>query len=164
MELFEKCSKCGFGCDVTWNVIGTFVSIIQHCQECKYKHTWDSQPVINGIHSGNLHLAAAAYFSGMSYTKLARVFNAMRLACISSSTFYQYAQQFLQPSVLSLWYDTQKDLLDSLVQRPGEIILAGDMRADSPGHCAKYGSYTMMELRSNQIVHISLVQVSTQVV
>uniref|UniRef100_A0AAV2LZS8 Uncharacterized protein n=1 Tax=Knipowitschia caucasica TaxID=637954 RepID=A0AAV2LZS8_KNICA len=32
------------------------------------------------------------------------------------------------------------------------------MRADSPGHSAKYGSYTMMDLKSNKVVDIQLVQ------
>jgi hypothetical protein len=33
------------------------------------------------------------------------------------------------------------------------------MRADSLGHCAKFGSYTMMDLRSKRIIDIQLVQV-----
>lgn len=33
------------------------------------------------------------------------------------------------------------------------------MRADSPGHCAKYGSYSMMDLEANRIIDIQLVQV-----
>ena len=37
-------------------------------------------------------------------------------------------------------------------------MLAGDGRADSPGHSAKYGSYTLIEL-SNKVVDFQLVQV-----
>uniref|UniRef100_A0AAV2JS75 Uncharacterized protein n=1 Tax=Knipowitschia caucasica TaxID=637954 RepID=A0AAV2JS75_KNICA len=32
------------------------------------------------------------------------------------------------------------------------------MRADSPGHSAKYGSYTLMELESEKVLDIQLVQ------
>ncbi|KAL0993872.1 hypothetical protein UPYG_G00114980 [Umbra pygmaea] len=32
------------------------------------------------------------------------------------------------------------------------------MRADSPGHSAKYGSYTLMHMDSNSIVDLQLVQ------
>ena len=39
-----------------------------------------------------------------------------------------------------------------------ETILGGDGRADSPGHCAKYGSYTMLELTSNLVVDVQFVQ------
>uniref|UniRef100_A0A8C2FJL8 Uncharacterized protein n=1 Tax=Cyprinus carpio TaxID=7962 RepID=A0A8C2FJL8_CYPCA len=38
------------------------------------------------------------------------------------------------------------------------VSLGGDMRADSPDHCAKYGSYSMMDLSTNKIVDIQLIQ------
>ena len=40
-----------------------------------------------------------------------------------------------------------------------EIILGGDKRCDSPGHSAKHGSYTFMDLMHNKIIDIGLVQV-----
>lgn len=33
------------------------------------------------------------------------------------------------------------------------------MRADSPGFSAKYGTYTLMDLRTNKIVSTKLIQV-----
>ena len=39
------------------------------------------------------------------------------------------------------------------------VVLGGAGRADSPGHSAKYGSYTMVELQSNKVIDIQLVQV-----
>jgi len=88
-----------------------------------------------------------------------RVFAALNMLTISSSTFYRHAQQFLQPAILSVWIDRQTNMIETLRQRPGDVIIGGDMRADSPGHCAKYGSYTIMELRANRIIHIGLIQV-----
>uniref|UniRef100_A0A3B3HS12 Uncharacterized protein n=1 Tax=Oryzias latipes TaxID=8090 RepID=A0A3B3HS12_ORYLA len=38
------------------------------------------------------------------------------------------------------------------------ILLAGDGRSDSPGHSAKYGTYTMLELPANVIIDMQLVQ------
>uniref|UniRef100_A0A3P9ICA2 Uncharacterized protein n=1 Tax=Oryzias latipes TaxID=8090 RepID=A0A3P9ICA2_ORYLA len=38
------------------------------------------------------------------------------------------------------------------------IVLAGDGRSDSPGHSAKYGTYTMLELPANVIIDMQLVQ------
>ena len=32
--------------------------------------------------------------------------------------------------------------------------------ADSPGHSAKYGTYTMMELRLGKVIDVQLVQVN----
>lgn len=39
------------------------------------------------------------------------------------------------------------------------LAFGGDGRADSPGHSAKYGSYTLLELSSSKVVDFQLVQV-----
>ena len=40
-----------------------------------------------------------------------------------------------------------------------KVALAGDMRADSPGHSVKYGSYSCMDVVTKKIVDLQLVQV-----
>ena len=39
------------------------------------------------------------------------------------------------------------------------LSLGGDGRSDSPGHSAKFGSYTLMDLEHNTILDVELVQV-----
>ena len=39
------------------------------------------------------------------------------------------------------------------------VTLGGDGQADSPGHSAKFGSYTMIELNHKVVLDIELVQV-----
>ena len=39
------------------------------------------------------------------------------------------------------------------------LVLGGDGRADSPGHSAKYGSYSVIDLKQSKVVDIKLVQV-----
>uniref|UniRef100_A0A9J8B7I9 Uncharacterized protein n=1 Tax=Cyprinus carpio carpio TaxID=630221 RepID=A0A9J8B7I9_CYPCA len=38
------------------------------------------------------------------------------------------------------------------------VVLGWDMHADSPGHSAKYGTYSLMDLRANKIMDIQLIQ------
>ena len=40
-----------------------------------------------------------------------------------------------------------------------EVILSGYGRADSPGHCVKYGTYSMIDLSCNKMIDFKLVQV-----
>ena len=40
-----------------------------------------------------------------------------------------------------------------------KLIVGGDGRADTPGHSAKYGCYTIMELEEHVILDMQLVQV-----
>ncbi|ELT87692.1 hypothetical protein CAPTEDRAFT_204258 [Capitella teleta] len=47
-----------------------------------------------------------------------------------------------------------------VVKAEGEqCVIGGDGRAHTPGHCAKYGSYTVMDLKRRQILDTQLVQV-----
>ncbi len=61
------------------------------------------------------------------------------------------------PSMFKLWDQQQKALLECLKDKV--LTLGGDGRCDTPGHCAKYGSYTIMDLDTNKIVDTQLVQV-----
>ncbi|KAL5022529.1 hypothetical protein ScPMuIL_001684 [Solemya velum] len=50
----------------------------------------------------------------------------------------------------------QADLIDSIKQKP--LVLGGDRRCDTPGHNAKYCTYSMMDLESNKVLEIWLIQ------
>ena len=50
-------------------------------------------------------------------------------------------------------------LFSELTERQSPIVVTGDGRADSPGHSAKYGSYSLLELNCNKIIDMKLVQV-----
>ena len=39
------------------------------------------------------------------------------------------------------------------------VTLAGDGCCDSPGHSAKYGTYTMLDVSTNQVVDFKVVSV-----
>lgn len=42
-----------------------------------------------------------------------------------------------------------------------KLVLAGDGRADSPGHSAKFGTQTLIEESTCKVVDFQIVQVST---
>ena len=52
----------------------------------------------------------------------------------------------------------ERGILQSFRGQP--LVLASDGRCDSPGHNAKYGTYSVMEVTTEKIVDFSLVQVS----
>jgi solute carrier family 8 (sodium/calcium exchanger) len=66
----------------------------------------------------------------------------------------------LQPVVNAVWQMQQTAILSALEEHPG-LVVGGDGRCDSPGHSAKYGLYTLIELRCKKIVAMHLVQVSS---
>ncbi|XP_060077692.1 uncharacterized protein LOC132557213 [Ylistrum balloti] len=159
LKLFSACPRCSsptFG--HIQQLRGTAVKILQDCGFCSYTNVWKSQPMIGSIPAGNLLLSCAILFSGSLPSKSLRMFNFMNMATISCDTFLQHQRYFLQPAILQVWNDHQQCYLDSVIQENREIVLGGDGRADTPGHSAKYGSYTMMDLDESRVVDVQLVQ------
>ncbi|TDH00595.1 hypothetical protein EPR50_G00190160 [Perca flavescens] len=156
-ELFDNCPVCNTRCDVRRLRIGTYVAFNQFCPKCNYSRQWQSQPMVRSTPVGNLLLSAATYFTGASFIQLEKIFKAMQLQIFPSDTFRMHARNFLEPAIIHKWTTDQQILLQQLKQK-GTLRLCGDMRADSPGHPANYGSYTVMHLESNTILDLQLVQ------
>ena len=107
--------------------------------------------------AGNLLLSGAILFSGSLYGKVSKLFSFMKIASIAEATFYRHQASYLQPTVINMWESKRSELLTLLRQRGHGLDIAGDARCDSPGHNAKYGSFTFMELSLNKVVDIKLV-------
>ncbi|XP_041958231.1 uncharacterized protein LOC121716101 [Alosa sapidissima] len=156
MELFETCPDCRRLSDVRTYRRGTFLAIDQKCHHCQFSRQWKSQPAIGSSPVGNIILSAAIYFTGSSYFQVQKIFQAMHLQNISYSAFRRHASSYLETAVIHQWHQYQEAEFEFLSQR--KVKIGGDMRADSPGHSAKYGSYSLMNLETNSIIDIQLVQ------
>ena len=160
MELFTHCSVCHNTCtgEVAYK-IGTFISVKQHCSHCEHKRLWSSQPRIKDTPAGNILLSAAILFSGATLRKILRVLSHMKVACFTERTFYHHQKRYLEPAVISVWEAKQSTLLAQCRATGVPLIIGGDGRADSPGHSAKYGSYGILDLTTNKVIDMQLVQV-----
>jgi len=101
--------------------------------------------VIKNTAAGNLLTLGAILFSGNTFSRIAQFASFLKLKCFSHSTFYNIQNKFLFPLVDKAW-----------IEEPG---LIGDGRCDSPGHSAKYCTYTMMS-DEGKVAYFSLVQVT----
>nr|XP_055059811.1 uncharacterized protein LOC129443335 [Misgurnus anguillicaudatus] len=157
MELFKVCPVCKHPCTIQTRQLGTFISVVQQCPHCEYRRTWDSQPLLNNTTpAGNVQLSVAVYVSGASFFKIQRVFRAMHLQVFLYDTFRRHARTYIEPAIVTKWKGFQDDMLLRLSRE--NAIIGGDMRADSPGHSAKFGSYTVMDLKTNTVIDVQLVQ------
>ncbi|XP_067284722.1 uncharacterized protein [Pseudorasbora parva] len=156
-EIFETCPVCKAKCDVHQRQIDTFVAFTQLCGKCQHYRRWQSQPVVGSTPLGNLQLCAAIYFLVGSFSKLQKIFQAMQLQTVQYGTFRRHARNFFEPTIVHKWNRDQQHVISQLKKR-GKRAIAGDMRADSPGHSAKFGSYTLMDVETNSIVDLQLIQ------
>ncbi|XP_063054475.1 uncharacterized protein LOC134448750 [Engraulis encrasicolus] len=158
LQLLRNCPTCMRPCQIDTFEIGTLLSVKQTCSNCVITNKWQSQPFIRDMPVGNLQLSAAVCFNGASFLQIHKVLSSLRMASICPRTFNHHQSLFLQPTILWQWRAEQQQIIQLAKQCHKPITLGGDMRADSPGHCAKYGSYTTMVLDCNKVVDIQLVQ------
>lgn len=160
LSLFAACRSCHQLCTSKVNQqIGTYISIKQSCSYCGYEWTWHSQPFIKDRPAGNILLSASILFTGSTPTKVLHLLKCLQVACFTDRTFYYHQSEFLEPAVMSVWKHKQQQLLADCASQDSPLIIGGDGRADSPGHSAKYGSYGIIDLSTNKVLHIELVQV-----
>ncbi|XDV42669.1 hypothetical protein PO909_011287 [Leuciscus waleckii] len=157
LQLFEQCPVCQRVTNVQRKVFGTFLSVEQRCPHCDFFRKWNSQPIIQSTPAGNLQLSVALYANGASFFKVKQIFQAMKLKMIHYTTFRIHARRYIQPAIVHSWKTAQDGILHQLRQQQN-IVLGGDMRADSPGHSAKFGSYSVMDLSTSTIIDLQLVQ------
>ena len=87
------------------------------------------------------------------------VFHFMKCVTISQSTFFRHQRSFIEPAITNTWREKQDKIVQQLQSNGKPLSLGGDARCNSPGVSAKYGSYTVMDLKENLTVDIQLVQV-----
>lgn len=103
--------------------------------------------------------SAAILFSGSLPSKALRLFRTLNCATISIRTFFRHQSLYLQPAVNRTWEHHQGALLQKLKDKNRTLVVGGDGRSDSPGHCAKYGTYSLIELNLNKLIDFKLIQV-----
>jgi len=114
--------------------------------------------MIGSIPAGNLLLSCAILFSGSLPSKSLRMLKFMNVATVSYGTFLQHQKHYLQPAIMEVWNEHKQCLLDSVIRENRELTLGGDGLADTPGHSAKYSSYTMMDLDESRVIDVQFVQ------
>ena len=158
--LFATCRFCANATtDMKRTISGSFLRITQFCTSCKQSWCWESQPFLGNIPAGNLLTSAAILYSGAFPAKFLRAFHILKCATITSNTFFRHQRDILQPVLNTTWEKYQLSLFSRIKAEGQSLILSGDGRADSPGHCAKYGSYTVIDMTCSKVVDFKLVQV-----
>ncbi|XP_036000029.1 uncharacterized protein LOC118564855 isoform X1 [Fundulus heteroclitus] len=158
-SLLALCFLCGNACKIiSTKVSGTMVTLTSQCSvDPSHVKTWKSQPSHGTMPLGNLQLAASIMFSGCSTVKAVNCFKFMRISTFCVSTYYNIQKAYLIPAVNSLWSKKQ-ELLICDVKKKSKVRLGGDARCCSPGHTAKYGSYSLMDMDTSKVLDMQLVQ------
>ena len=160
MELFKFCRVCLAHCKSKMKTINGTLIVVESVCVNGHSRTWSSQPLSGEMPWGNLLCSASILFSGSSPAKAISFLRHMGVLTMSKRTYHRIQEAYLIPVVSGVWKSQQQHLFNSVCGTE-KLVLGGDGRCDSPGHNAKYGCYSLMDLHSKKVLEVQLVQVSS---
>ena len=157
--LFVNCFTCfAKTTKIVKNVRGSLLNVKTYCIN-GHCYTWYSQPFINRYACGNIKLSASVLFSANTFAKIAEYFRLADIKWIGKTSYYRLQKEYLH-GVVNEAFKKENDAILSKLKENGPCEVSGDGRCDSPGHNAKYLTYTMLDQATNLIIGMSLTQVT----
>lgn len=153
LQLRCQTPGCTLKPNIKYHLIGLTLVVNCIC-EAGHKYRFCSSHQVNDIYANNLQPAASILLSGNQFSKVKRMAEFLGLAFLSSSTFYRFQRLYLIPEVNEWWSWTQKQILSQFSEK--EIVVGGDGQCDSPGFNAKNLCYFIMEINTNYIIYIEI--------
>ncbi|XP_066271347.1 uncharacterized protein [Branchiostoma lanceolatum] len=158
---YNICKEKGCSSEVTpeptTKSVGSGIILTWKCAEGHPQEKWCSQPRFKySMQGGDFMLASNILLSGNNYSKVNLMFKFMNMGCVGPSTFYAIQKQYCVPAIQKYWEEENNNILRDLKRRDN-VVLLGDGRMDSPGHCAQYCTYTTMDNDTKAIVSVEVV-------
>ena len=97
--------------------------------------------------------------SANTFQRLSQFFDLAGIQWISKSSFYAIQNRYLHGIAQRTFMLKSKAIIEEIKEGGNIIDLSGDGRCDSPGHNAKYLTYSFIDKSTNKIVAFSLTQV-----
>ena len=157
LKLLQRCCSCDQEVELNTSVKGTLLMVNGTCPDGHVLNL-QSQPLIRDMGAGNLLVAAAILFCGLTFTGISNLAKLLNLEMFSESTFYRLQKEYLFP-VIHTNYVMQHDAVLEFL-RGSDLKLSGDGRCDSPGYSVKYCTYSLMDSATDLILDYRLIQLS----
>lgn len=159
LEAFGTCSLCGSKCTVTMeSQRGSSCKISSSCTRETYHHfEWMTGPTVNGMPVFHLLLASGVLATGMESSKVLRLFAALKIPNVRQRELSNIFKYYVIPTVYNVWQKEQSSRLNEI--EGSSVIVASDMRVDSPGHSGLFGSGSTLDMERNIILDTQVIKV-----
>ncbi|KAK5907316.1 hypothetical protein CesoFtcFv8_005182 [Champsocephalus esox] len=108
--------------------------------------------------SCNLLVPAAIFLTGNAYGPFSEICQCLGLESLSTRHYYNIQRVYVLPEVTSVWNLHNEAVMAATGDQV--VTVSGDGRCDSPGHCATFGTYTMLDINSRLIIAQQTVKVT----
>ena len=151
LEIFSKCGHCGSECIVTLeNQIGSLCTICSRCTTGEHYFDWTTGPSLFKMPAFHLLFASRILATGMESSKVIRLFNALGNPNVKQGELSDILKNYTIPAVYKVWQEAQSANLQKIENEP--IVIASDIRVDSPGHTGLFGSGSTLDMKKNIIL------------
>lgn len=157
-ELFKNCRSCKYPI-IKHKFIckGASLSVFTTC-EMGHTLNWSSQPQYGKLPVGNVLIASSLMMSGINFNSFIEFCSTLNLNIFSRTIYDRHINRYFTPVVNFAWYKKQNEILENIRNSSDVTWLAGDGQFDSPGFCAKFVTYSIMDLNTGYIIDFSIIQ------
>ena len=155
----DECKICKWKLKFEWHQRGSVRTLKWLCSS-GHSGRWSSSEVLEMRHTtpvylNNILISSSVVCTGNSWLKFNHLCKSLNLAVPSKSSFFKNQNLFVSAEIRSFWDDliTESRNILSLFS---DLHLCGDGRSDSPGHCAQFCTYVLMEQFSKMIVDLEI--------
>jgi hypothetical protein len=106
----------------------------------------------------NLLIASSILSTGMECNKTLRFMESLNILCFKRRELSNIQSGYVIPAVFNVWKLKQQKLLTRIKDK--SIIIASDMRVDSPGHSGLLGSGSTLDVERNVVLDTQVVKVT----
>ncbi len=138
---------------VKYQFVGMALLVTSNCSS-GHENKFCSSSKVNNIFVNNLQSAASIILSGSHYAKMNRLAKFLNLEFLSKSSYYRFQRLYLIPEINDWWCWMRRELISEFSSQ--DIVVGGDGQCDSPGFNAKNLCYFMVEVNSNYILDIKV--------
>lgn len=144
-------SKCNEKVSVTQRRSGAMISLQVNCSK-GHSNVIRTQKLVKCQPEGNVLLANAILTSGMTFATWRRFCTALKMPCISNTTYYALIKKYVMPIIFTTWYNAREAGLAAVRASETAVTWVADGQFDSAGYSAKYLVETIMCASSGKII------------
>ena len=160
LDILGQCVQCGSKCIITAeNQIGLCFKICIACSaDSQHYFGWATGPCMSKMAAFHLLLASSILATGMELLKVLCLFQALKIPNLKQRELSNILKYYAIPVVYNVWNAEQPSRLQEVEGEP--IVIASDMRVDSPGHSGLFGSGSTLDMTRNVILYMQAIKVN----